>query len=152
MKKLKIKDLKKFDLNLGDYGENIIDYSSNQYISDIFSEIADNNVNIYNYDLLQWVANDLYNIEYCNEAINEFGANDFIAILQQAQYLEISENLNNHIEDILLYYAYTYIENNLDIEEITEEQDEKIKMLNFRKFDKLYELEAEIEEIFESEE
>lgn len=152
MEKLKIRDLKNFGLNLGEYGENIIDYSSNQYISDIFSEIADNNVDIYNYNLLQWVANDLHNIYYCDDVINEYGAHDFIGILQQAQFRAITDNLYENFEDILLYYSYTYIENNLNIEEITEEQNEKITMLDFRKFDKIYELEAEIEEIFESEE
>ena len=40
---------------------------------------------IYNYDLLKWVQDDLENIYYCNEAISNFAPKEFIQILQLAQ-------------------------------------------------------------------
>lgn len=49
---MKIEELKK-DLYLGDYGEEITNYSSG-YVCDILTEIADNNVDIYYYDLFEW--------------------------------------------------------------------------------------------------
>ena len=117
---MKIEELKK-DLYLGDYGEEITNYSSG-YICDILTEIADNNVDLYNYDLLQWVANDLYNIAYCDEAKDELGADDLITMIQGGQYLKYSSNLYENLEDIVKYYVFDYIENVLKLEEITEEQ------------------------------
>lgn len=117
---MKIEELKK-DLYLGDYGEEITNYSSG-YICDILTEIADNNVNLYNYDLLQWVANDLHNIAYCDEAKNELGADDLIKMIQGGQYLKYSSDLYKNLEDIMKYYVFDYIENVLELEEITEEQ------------------------------
>lgn len=117
---MKIEELKK-DLYLGDYGEKIANYSSG-YICDILTEIADNNVDLYNYDLLQWVANDSYNIAYCDEAKDELGADGLIAMIQGGQYLKYSSNLYENLENIVKYYVFDYIENVLKLEEITEEQ------------------------------
>lgn len=122
---MKIEELKK-DLYLGDYGEEITNYSSG-YICDILTEIADNNVNLYNYDLLQWVANDLHNIAYCDEAKNELGADDLIKMIQGGQYLKYSSDLYKNLEDIIKYYVFDYIENILELEEITEEQLNKLE-------------------------
>ena len=58
---MKIEELKK-DLYLGDYGEEIANYSSG-YICDILTEIADNNVDIYYYDLFEWAKNNFSIIE-----------------------------------------------------------------------------------------
>lgn len=42
------------DLDLGDYGDQCSDYGED-YITDRFHDVADENIDIYNYDLLQWL-------------------------------------------------------------------------------------------------
>lgn len=150
MGKLKIEELKK-DLYLGDYGEYITDYNG-EYISDIISEIADSNIDIYNYDLLQWCANDLNNIYYCDRAKDELGANDLISMLQGGQYLQITDDLYENLENILENYMYYYIENYLELEEITEEQNNSLLSFNFTDCDKLEEIEEHATEILKEEE
>ena len=58
MEKLKIDDLIK-EIKENDTMEKVdisalCDYSSTNYLDDILHEIADNNIDIYNYDLLEW--------------------------------------------------------------------------------------------------
>ena len=50
-------------LDLGEYGDQITDYTGN--IGDAFGEIADSNVDLYNYDLLKWLPD---NYEWLEEA------------------------------------------------------------------------------------
>lgn len=146
-----IEELKK-DLYLGDYdGEFITDYNGG-YISDVIREMTDNNIDIYNYNLFNWVAQDLNNIYYCDEAIHEFGATDIIGILQGAQALAIEEDYYNNIDDILQYYALNYIQENYDVTEITDEQAEAIEMLDYKSYDKLDEIENDVANIMEDEE
>lgn len=110
------------DLYLGDYGGYLVDYNSG-YICDCISELADNNVDIYNYNLLEWVKN---NSEYVERAAAEFGIDsrnfDFFKLLQQGQYMQIEEELYNNIDDILKNWIITYIEHDLKIIELTDEQ------------------------------
>lgn len=146
---VKIEDLKN-DLYLGDCGEQITEYN-NGYISDIINEISDNNIDIYNYNLFNWVAENLNNIYYCDQAIQELGATDIIGILQGAQMLYYNENLFDNIEDILKYYIYNYIQETLGLEEISEEKSEEINFINLNNFDKLEQLNEEIENIFNEE-
>lgn len=123
MEVFKIEDLKK-DLYIGDFGEYFVDYD-NGYICDIISEIADNKIDIYNYDLLEWAK---YNIDYIENALNEFGTPtdngkaDFIRIIQQGQYYYNEQNLYKNLEDSLKFFMYDYIEKELGVEELTEEQ------------------------------
>lgn len=127
MEKLKIKDLKK-DLFIGDFGYDFIDYSDG-YICDIITEIADNNVDIYTQDLLDWVPD---NYSYIEEANEELGVpHDFLKQIQQGQYYYNERNIYEHLEDILKNYMYNYIENYLNIEEITENQYEKLLDFDF---------------------
>lgn len=129
MEKLKIKDLKK-DLFIGDFGYDFVDYSDG-CICDIITEIADNNVDIYTQDLLDWVPD---NYSYIEEANEELGVpHDFLKQIQQGQYYYNERNIYEHLEDILKNYMYNYIENYLNIEEITEEQNNKL--LNGFEFD-----------------
>ena len=121
---IKIEELKNF-LYLGDLGDQLTQYNEG-YICDVITEIADNNIDIYNYDLLQWVANNLYNIDYCDRAINEVGADNLISMIQGGQYLAYSEELYNNLEDIVKNYVLNHIEE-LEIEEITTEQWEEIE-------------------------
>lgn len=135
MKKLKIKDLKK-DLFIGDFGYDFIDYSDG-YICDIITEIADNNVDVYTQDLLDWVPD---NYSYIEEANQEFSVpDDFLKQVQQGQYYYNERNIYEHLEDILKYYMYDFIENNLNIKEITEEQNERLLDFDFNDNNELLE-------------
>ena len=123
----KIEDLKK-ELYTGDFGDCFYDYD-NGYICDIITEIADNHIDIYTCDLLEWAKN---NYDYIDEATQEFGRPDtFIREIQQGQFLYNERNLYDNLEDSLKYFTYTYIENILDIKEITEEQNDKLLEFDF---------------------
>ena len=144
---LKIEELKN-DLNLGDYGEDITNYSSG-YVSDIITEIADNNVDIYNNDLMEWAKGNTY---YIDRAVDELGRPDTIEDeIRQGQYIAYQEDLYNNLEDILKYWAYDYIENKYNITELTEEQNDEINFYNYTNVDRLEEIKGMIEDIFESE-
>lgn len=152
MEKLRIEDLKK-DLYLGDFGEYFADYD-NGYICDIISEIADNNVDIYNYDLIEW-AKDNYN--YIDDAVAEFGVDtqnfDFWGIIRQGQYLYNDNDLYENLEDSLKFYMYDYIEKTLKIEEITEEQNDDLLDFDFSdNNERLENLIDHINEVMESKE
>ena len=91
------------------YGENITDYDSG-YIGDIFSEIADSNIDIYTSDLFDWGKSNLY---YIDEATKEFGdPHDILKQLQQAQYYAYEEELYENKEDIIKLFMYSYMEEN----------------------------------------
>lgn len=87
----------------------ICDYS-NGYICDIITEIADNQIDIYYYNLFEWAKDNFGTIEEANQ---EFGApNDIIKQIQQAQYYENTNILYDALEDMLMLYAYNYLEEN----------------------------------------
>ena len=142
------------NLYLGDYGEFFVDYDRG-YICDCISELADNNISIYNYDLLEWVKD---NSEYVERAVAEFGIDsrnfDFFGLLRQGQYMQIEEELYTNLDDILTNWIINYIEYDLNIKELTDEQAEQVEDL-FNKYENNDELEyiiEQIKEIFESEE
>jgi len=72
-------------------------------IQDAISEIADNNINIYNADLLQWFPDNYDKVE---EAIEEYGfpeldgKPDMLQAIRQGQYLENEEVLYEALEEI----------------------------------------------------
>ena len=109
--------------NLQDtYCDNICDYN-NGYICDIIMEISDNNVDIYNYNLLEWAKD---NYSYIEDANSELGTPEgFMQQIQQGQYYQIEQDLYNNFENMILLYAYDYLKNN-DIE-LTEEQQEELE-------------------------
>ena len=119
----------------GTYCDNICDYD-NGYIGDIVNEIADNNVDIYTSDLFEWAK---FNYDVIEDANNELGTpSDIIAQIQQGQFLQISNEIYNNIDETLLLFIYDYIYNNLGLEEITEEQQEEIESENYYyNYDKL---------------
>lgn len=128
MEKLKIEELKK-DLYLGDYGEYFRDYN-NGYICDIISEIADNQVPIYYSDIWEEAKE---NQEYIEEGLLQFGTPtdsrgqaDLMRIFQQGLYLKNEQNLYENLEESLKFFMYDYIEKDLNIKEITEEQNENL--------------------------
>ena len=91
------------------HGEEITDYDSG-YICDIFSEIANSNVDIYTSDLFDWGKNNLW---YIDEATKEFGdPHDILKQLQQAQYYAFEEELYENKDDIIKLFMYSYMEEN----------------------------------------
>ena len=83
--------LKDLETNLSfTYGNNITQYDSG-YICDVFSEIADSNVDIYTSDLFEWGKSNMY---YIDEATKEFGnPNDILRQIQQGQYYAYEQEL-----------------------------------------------------------
>lgn len=132
MKNVRIDDLKK-DLCIGNLGEDFCDYSDG-YIGDIITEIADNHVAIYYSEIFEWAKD---NISYIEEALKEFGTPqngsgnaDFIKIIQQGQYYANEQDLYENLKDTILFRIYDYLQHDLDIAEITEEQQAEIEALN----------------------
>lgn len=128
MEVLKIEELKK-ELFIGDLGEYFRDYD-NGYICDIITEISDNHVDIYNYDLLEWAKN---NYGYIEEAIdnlgtptNDKGHFDFMRCIMQGQFYSYEQDIYENLEDILKFFMYDYIEKELNLLELTEEQNENL--------------------------
>lgn len=154
MEKLKIEELKK-DLYLGDYGEYFRDYD-NGYIGDIISEIADNQVPIYYSDIWEEAKE---NQEYIEEGLSEFGTPtdsrgqaDLMRIFQQGLYLKNEQNLYENLEESLKFFMYDYIEKDLNIKEITEEQNENLLDWDFEdNNEQLENLIEHIEEILKEE-
>ena len=147
---MKIEELKK-DLYLGDYGEEITNYSSG-YICDILTEIADNNVDIYYYDLFEWAKNNFSIIEEANE---EMGINpDITKQIQQGQFYSYQRELYENLEDIMKYYVFNYIQETLEIEEITEKQLNELEFeIDFTdNNEELENINDKIEEIMKNEE
>ena len=126
MKNLNVKELME-GLNVGEVGEEITGYNS-EYICDIVTEIANNNVDIYNSDLWNWakdnedwieaaISNGLYSIESSNF--------DLIALFQAGQYQYYISDLYEHLDDIIKYFIYDL----LDYEYISEELAEEIEYI-----------------------
>lgn len=91
------------------YGSDITNYDSG-YICDVFSEIADSNVDIYTSDLFEWGKNNLW---YIDEATKELGnPNDIIKQIQQGQFYSYEHELYENKEDIMRYFAYSYLNDN----------------------------------------
>lgn len=99
------------------YGEQILDYNDD-YICDIFSSIASNNIDIYYSDIFDWAKNNTW---YIDESMKEYGnCGDIVKQIQMAQGYAYEQELYENQEDILKYYAYNYLqENEIDL---TEEQ------------------------------
>lgn len=152
--KIRIEDLKKeIEKNFESYEEYITEYYNHQDdIYDIIHDIADNNVDIYTYDLMEWVKNYY---EYVEQYVKEFGIDsnnfDFIGAVRGGQYLYIEEKLMENKNIMLEYLAY-YILQDEGIEELEEDKATEIAMINFDNIDSITELEDEINEIMEDEE
>ena len=130
---LKVKELKeniKEELNDNMYNSKVdggafCDYSGTKYLGDIISEISDSQVDIYTYDLLDWLK---YNYSDVEEANREFGTcEDIIKQVQQAQFWRNEQDIYENIENMLLLYVYDVIYHELEIEEISETLDYNIR-------------------------
>lgn len=113
--------LKDLETNLSfTYGNNITQYDSG-YICDVFSEIADSNVDIYTFDLFEWGKSNMY---YIDEATKEFGnPNDILRQIQQGQYYAYEQELYENQDDIIKYFAYSYLKDNNIKLNIDQEED-----------------------------
>jgi len=94
-------------LDLGDYGDRIDGYiGGDGYICDIFSEIADSATSIYYGDIIKYIAE---HVDEVNDTINEFGwegcGSDLYKAGQMAEYTSIERDLEDHIDDIIVYAA-----------------------------------------------
>lgn len=90
------------------YCDCICDYSDG-YICDIITEISDNHVDIYYSDLFEWCKS---NFDYVNEWIAECGSSgDIIKDIQGGQYKQISDELYENMEEMLLLFAYDHLFN-----------------------------------------
>lgn len=152
--KVKIEDLKKeCKKYFESYEKYITDYcyGYGDDVSDIIYQIADNSVDIYNSDLIEWVKDNSY---YVEQYVKEFGIDssnfDYYGALRGGQFLQIEETLYNNKANMLEYLAY-YILQDKGIEEIEEEKAIEISMINFDNIDSITELEDAIEEIIEEE-
>ena len=124
-----IKEIKENNKNNTIDVSSLCDYGETIYLSDLLSEIADNNVSIYNYDLFEWCKN---NYSYVEDAICEFGfpndgnnTPDLIRAIQQGQYYYNYEEITNNLYDMIKLYILDLLKDN-DILQITEEEQEKI--------------------------
>lgn len=111
------------------YCDNICDYNSG-YICDVITEISDSNIDIYYYNLFEWCKN---NFSYVNDWIDECGSSgDIIKDIQGGQYKQISDDLYENMEEMLLLFTYDYLYNNnikLNAEQL-EELEESIATLD----------------------
>lgn len=105
--------------------DSFVNYDETDYICDVITEIADNNIDIYANNLLEWAKG---NYSYIDDAIEEYGKpDDFLKYIQQGQYYAYSVEIHDNIDDFMLVYAYNYLLREKNIETITEEQQEEIE-------------------------
>lgn len=110
-----------YDISNYFYNDNKDYYTNNSFICDSISECADNNVDIYNYDLLEWAKG---NYSWIEEAIDNFGVAqdsngraDFIRTIQSGQFMSNEHDIYNDIEEIIkAFVIYALIEELQDIE------------------------------------
>ena len=148
----KIEELKK---EVAKYFESYEEYITEYYnyqdcINDIIEDIANQNVDIYTSDLLEW-AKDGYN--YIEDYVREFGvdSNNFnlLDIIRGGQYLYIEQTLLNNKNNMLEFLSYYILEND-GITEIEDEKADEISMIDFNKIDSITELEDKLNEILEN--
>ena len=116
-----MKDLKtRLDDEVLDLFSSGVEYSKDWSIYDIISDVADNSVDIYNDDLLEWCK---YNYTYVENAISEFGIAtdtdnnpDFIKLIMQGQFYCHEQLFYNNLDEFILYYKLYYLLNNNVIE------------------------------------
>ena len=104
MKKYNVKEIKVLmnELCLNDMEEQILEFS-NGYIDDVFGEIAMNNVYIYTSDLMDYLSN---NINEVNDNISEIGfSGDILNHISDVWYNNNIEELYENINDIVKYFV-----------------------------------------------
>ena len=102
--KINVKEIKvlMYELCLNDMEEQILEFS-NGYIDDVFGEIAMNNVSIYTSDLMDYLSN---NINEVNDNISEIGfSGDILNHISDVWYNNNLEELYENINDIVKYFV-----------------------------------------------
>ena len=102
--KINVKEIKVLmnELCLNDMEEQILEFSDG-YISDVFSEIAGNNVSIYTSDLMDYLSN---NINEVNDNISNMGfSGDILSHISEVWYQNNIEELYENINDIVKYFV-----------------------------------------------
>lgn len=93
--------MQQFDL--GEYGEQITDYNT-QDVSDTFSQIADDNIDIYYSALLKWLPENYEWLEEADmEGLLDGTKGDLMKMIQMAQYVYCERDLYKHKDDIISY-------------------------------------------------
>ncbi len=118
-----IQDNLRFD---DDICERITDYTNctSEYIDDTFTEIADNNIDLYYSGLLDWLRDCSCATDYIEQAVKGQGIDsnnfDFMRLIQAGQYEYNMEKLNDNRHNVLLLWCLQYcIENDIAL---TDEQ------------------------------
>lgn len=154
----KMEELKKgLDSEVLDLFDSGVAYSGCYYICDMISEVADNFVDIYNSDLLDWVKN---NYEYIEEALDEFGTPqdsngraDFIKMIQQGQYLYYERLFYYNLDDFIKYYVLKYlIDNKINIDDEKLEELLEVDSTDIDNNDYLEDIDSYVEEFLKDKE
>ena len=87
---------------LKESGYGINDQFGRDYIDDLIPEIADNNIPIYTYDLLQYASHNFELNDPNEELCTEYPS--VTQIIQANIYQWLSEHLYNHIENTIQVY------------------------------------------------
>lgn len=106
----------KSDLNLGDYGDCIVDYAgTGMHWCDIAAEIADNHVSIYYSDILKFVSEhpDSLNEVIESGLYDPSDHYDFYAHAQAAEYMLIEQEIEENMFDELQLLGIDYCEHTL---------------------------------------
>lgn len=114
------------------------------YYDDILMELCDNQVDIYNNDLMDWLKE---HYDLLEDYINENGTDGDFSLfetIRSVQYNYIYGNACEVSENFLYAYMYNYILHVLMVEEITEEQEENIDAI-VGEFDELGDIMNEIQ-------
>ena len=90
-------------MDLGKLGNQIDEHRGK--IDTAFCAIAKANVDAYYSDLFKWAED---HIDEIDEEI-AMGGKNIVDIIRNAQYRVFYEDLEEHKDDILLYYAYNYM-------------------------------------------
>ncbi len=136
--------------------EFVEDYTG--YICDAISELADNQVDIYDSELIKWAGEG--NVEYVNDAISEFGwdgcGSDFIKAIQMGQFLYYERDLYDHLDTLILLDALQYVCSNyenldideeLDINDFVSEIEDRVSIIDNN--DTFDDIEEKVDEYFE---
>ena len=140
--------------NLDSFIDCLNDYDSG-YICDIISEIADSNTSIYYSDIIEFISN---NVEEVNDAIEEYGwdgcGSDLYKAGQAAEYRKNENDMYNELEEGLFNVALSHIQYTMEVEKISDEQLDEIETLcsDTDNNDRLDDFLEKVEEIVNGEE
>lgn len=140
--------------NLDSFIDCLNDYDSG-YICDIISEIADSNTSIYHSDIIEFIFN---NVEEVNDVIEELGwdgcGGDLYRAGQAAEFGKNENEMYDELEEGLFNVALSHIQYTMEVEEISDEQLSDIEGLcaDTDNNDRLEDFLEKVEEIVNGEE